>query len=69
MKVVELSKSHPTVSRSLKILQDHDIIVRNFHAPFRTYSIKDKLKIVSFMKDTHPRLVDQMTDNISEMFM
>jgi len=43
--------------------------VRNFHAPFRTYSIKDKLKIISFMKDTHPRLVDQMTDNISEMFM
>jgi predicted transcriptional regulator len=67
--VTELSKSHPTISRTLQILQDHDVIERNFHAPFRTYSIKDKSKIISFMKDTHPRLVDQMTDNISEMFM
>jgi DNA-binding transcriptional ArsR family regulator len=67
--VEELSKSHPTISRTLKVLRDHDIVTRNFNFPVRTYSIKDKSKIISFMKDTHPRLVDKMTDNISEMFM
>ena len=40
-------KSNPSVSRGLKLLMDKKIIRRNYHAPFSTYYIMNKLKIAS----------------------
>jgi len=39
----------------------------NYHAPGKTWSIKNKSQIISFMKYTHPRINDRMTSNMVEM--
>ena len=47
-------KSNPSVSRALRLLFDHKIITRNYHAPFSTYNIINKSKVLSFLKITSP---------------
>ena len=47
-------KSNPSVSRALRLLFDHKLITRNYHAPFRTYNIIKKSKVLSFLKITSP---------------
>ena len=51
-------KSNPSVSRGLKLLIDKKIVKRNYHAPFSTYHIPNKLKILSIFKQTNPTLAD-----------
>lgn len=62
------SKSHPSVSRTLKLLHTRDMIEINYNAPGKTYSLNNKSQIISWMKDTHPDLVNRMTDGLVEMF-
>jgi predicted transcriptional regulator len=62
------SKSHPSISRTLKLLHTRDMIEINYNAPGKTYSLNNKSQIISWMKDTHPDLVNRMTDGLVEMF-
>jgi predicted transcriptional regulator len=62
------SKSHPSISRTLKLLHARDMIEINYNAPGKTYSLNNKSQIISWMKDTHPDLVNRMTDGLVEMF-
>jgi len=64
----KISKSRPTVSRTLSTLRQNGIIGIQYHAPFKTYYIKDKPKITSWIKETHPDMVNSKTDNLVEMF-
>lgn len=64
----KISKSRPTVSRTLSTLRQNDIIGIKYHAPFKTYYIKDKSKILSWIKETHPDMVDSKTGSLVEMF-
>ena len=43
-------KSNPSVSRGLKLLMDKKIIKRDYHAPFSTYYIINKSKIISIFE-------------------
>jgi len=61
-------KSHPSISRTLKLLHIMDMIEINYNAPGKTYSLNNKSQIISWMKDTHPDLVNKMTDGLVEMF-
>jgi len=63
----KISKSRPTVSRTLSVLVKYDIIQIRYHAPFKTYSIKNKPKIISWIKQTNSSLINNMTDNMVEM--
>jgi len=49
-------KSNPSISRGLKLLLDKRIINRNYHAPFSTYGIIDKNKIMSILHNTYPEI-------------
>ena len=51
-------KSNPSVSRGLKLLMDKKIIKRNYHAPFSTYYIPNKLNILSIFEQTNPLLAN-----------
>ena len=51
-------KSNPSVSRGLKQLMDKKIIKRNYHAPFSTYYIINKSKILSILNETNPVLAN-----------
>ena len=51
-------KSNPSVSRGLKLLMDKKIIKRHYHAPFSTYYIVNKLKIISILTETNPTLAN-----------
>jgi predicted transcriptional regulator len=62
------SKSHQSISRTLKLLHTRDMIEINYNAPGKTYSLNNKSQIISWMKDTHPDLVNRMTDGLVEMF-
>ena len=62
------SKSHPSISRTLKLLHTRGMIEINYNAPGKTYSLNNKSQIISWMKDTHPDLVNRMTDGLVEMF-
>ena len=64
-----LAKSRPSISRSLKILVENGLIEKLYHAPKMTYRIQNKQKLVSWMKVTHPKIVDRMSDGLTEMFM
>jgi DNA-binding transcriptional ArsR family regulator len=64
-----IDKSHPSVSRTLKLLYQRDILEMNYNAPGKTYSLKNKSQIISWMKDTHPDLVNRMTGGLVEMFL
>jgi len=61
-------KSRPTVSRTLSVLVKNQIIQIQYHAPFKTYSIKNKSKIISWIKQTNSHLIDIATDNMVKMF-
>jgi len=65
--VEKMLKSRPTVSRTLSVLIQNDIIQIKYHAPFKTYSIKNKLKIISWIKQTNLKLIDNITDNTVTM--
>jgi len=62
-----ISKSRPTVSRSLSALVAYGIVQIKYHAPFKTFYIKDKSKILSWINETNPALYKEM-QNIVEMF-
>jgi predicted transcriptional regulator len=47
-------KSNPSVSRALRLLFDHKLIARNYHAPYSTYEIINRSKVLSFLKITIP---------------
>ena len=61
-------KSRPTISRTLSILVQNQIVQTQYHAPFKTYSIKNKSKIISWIKQTNSHLIDIATDNMVKMF-
>ena len=65
--IEKILKSRPTVSRTLSVLIQNDIIQIKYHAPFKTYSIKNKLKIISWIKQTNLKLIDNITDNTVTM--
>ena len=60
-------KSLPSVSRALSELVIHDIVQINYYAPGKTWSIKNKQEIISFLKETHPKIIDSMTSNMAQM--
>ncbi len=45
----KILKSRPTDTRTLSILVTCDIVQILYHAPFKTYSIKNKPKIISWI--------------------
>ena len=49
-------KSNPSISRGMKLLLHKRIINRNYHAPFSTYGIIDKNKIMSLLQSTYPEI-------------
>jgi predicted transcriptional regulator len=51
-------KSNPSVSRGLKLLMDKKIIRRNYHAPYSTYYIVNKSKIISTLTETNPTIAN-----------
>ena len=61
-------KSRPTVSRTLSVLVQNDIVQIHYHAPYKTYLIKNKPKIISWIRQTNSHLIDDMTDNMVKMF-
>jgi len=63
----KISKSRPTVSRTLSVLIKNDIVQIRYHAPFKTYSIKNKSKIIYWIKQTNLNLIDDMMDNMVVM--
>ena len=65
--VEKILKSRPTVSRTLSVLIQNDIIQIKYHAPFKTYSIKNKSKIIFWIKQTNLKLIDNITDNTVTM--
>jgi len=60
-------KSRPTVSRILSVLVQNQIAQTQYHAPFKTYFIENKPKIISWLKQTNLHLIDDVTDNMIEM--
>ena len=66
--VQKIFKSRPTVSRTLSVLVQNNIVEINYHAPYKTYLIKNKPKIISWVKQTNSHLIDNMTDNMVKMF-
>ena len=61
-------KSRPTVSRTLSVLVQNNIVQIHYHAPYKTYLIKNKPKIISWIEQTNSSLIDTMTDNMVMMF-
>ena len=61
-------KSRPTVSRTLSVLVKNNIVQIQYHAPFKTYLIKNKPKIISWIKQTNSSLIDDTTSNMIKMF-
>ena len=64
-----LMKSRPSISRSLKILVNHELIEKIYHSPKMTYQVQNKQKIISWMRITHPKILDRMRDGLTEMFI
>ena len=63
----KILKSRPTVSRTLSILVQNGIVQIDYHSPFKTYSIKNKSKIISWIDQTNSNLIDVMTNNTTQM--
>ena len=63
-----VGKSSPSISRTLKVLIQRNIVETRYNSPGKTYSLKNKFLLISWMKDTHPDLINSMTDNVVEMF-
>ena len=51
-------KSNPSISRALKLLLNKKIILRNYHAPYSTYSIINKSKLHSILVKTNPTIAN-----------
>ena len=64
----KILKSRPTISRTLSVLVQNNIVQIHYHAPYKTYLIKNKPKIISWIKQTNLHLLDNMTDNMVKMF-
>jgi len=63
----KILKSSPTISRTLSVLIQNDIVQIKYHAPFKTYSIKNKLNIITWINDTNLNLLDDVTNNMVKM--
>jgi len=63
-----VGKSSPSVSRTLKSLIQRGIVEIHYNSPGKTYSLKNKFLLISWMRDTHPGLISSMTDRMVEMF-
>ena len=63
-----VGKSPPSISRTLKSLIQRNIVETRYNSPGKTYSLKNKSLLISWMTDTHPGLINSMTDNVVEMF-
>ncbi len=64
---LEINKSRPSISKSLTILIKNQVVSRDFEIGNKTYSISDKPKIISWLKETHPKLLDRIIGNLVEM--
>ena len=64
----KILKSRPTISRTLSVLVQNNIVQIHYHAPYKTYLIKNKPKIISWIKQTNSHLIDDMTINMVKMF-
>ena len=60
-------KSRPTVSRTLSVLVQNNIVQFHYHAPNKTYLIKNKPKIISWIQQTNSHLIDDITNNMVKM--
>ena len=65
----KILKSRPTVSRTLSVLVQNNIVQIHYHAPYKTYLIKNKPKIISWIKQTNSKLMDDITNNMVKMFV
>ncbi len=65
----EIDKSRPSISRSINVLIQSKIVSKNYRPGNKTYFISDKPKIISWLKETHPKLLDRITVNLVEMNM
>ena len=48
---------------------NHELIEKIYHAPKMTYQVQNKQKIISWMRITHPKILDRMRDGLTEMFI
>ena len=62
-----VGKSPPSISRTLKSLIQRNIVETRYNSPGKTYSLKNKSLLISWMRDTHPGLISSMTDSMVEM--
>ena len=60
-------KSRPTISRTLSVLVQNQIVITQYHAPFKTYFIQNKAKIIFWLKETNLHLIDDVIDKMVEM--
>ena len=49
-------KSNPSISRGLRELMQRNLIQRNYHAPFSTYELSNKNKIIELLHNTYPEI-------------
>ena len=54
--VAVTGKSNPSISRGLKELMHQNLIQRNYHAPFSTYELSNKNKIMDLLHNTYPEI-------------
>ena len=54
--VATIEKSNPSISRGLKVLHERKMIKRNYHAPFSTYQISNKIKLFEMLEKTYPKI-------------
>ena len=52
-------KSNPSISRGLRELMHQNLIQRNYHAPFSTYELSDKEKIMGFLAYIFPEIIEK----------
>ena len=54
--VATIEKSTPSISRGLKLLLKKRMIKRNYHAPFSTYDVYNKVKLFEMLEKAYPRI-------------
>ena len=55
-------KSNPSISRGLKELMQRNLIQRNYHAPFSTYELINKNKIIELLHNTYPEIYHNLDE-------
>ena len=55
-------KSNPSISRGLKELIQLNLIQRNYHAPFSTYELINKNKIIELLHNTYPEIYHNLDE-------